>query len=60
MVKVYSDKNCQENINMQPVMQEMNVQLPKLAVLYVYSRLCSDKNCQFTRGYKKESSVTNG
>ena len=57
-VKMCSNKNCQENINMQPVMPEiMNVQLPKPAVLYKYRRLCSDKNCQSTRCYKKKSAM---
>ena len=45
-----SDKNCQENISMQPEMPERNMQLPKPAI----RRLCSDKNCQSTRCYKKE------
>ena len=50
-----SDKNCQENINMQPVMPEMDMWLPKPAVLYQYRRLCNDKNCQSTRCYKKRN-----
>ena len=43
-----SDKNCQENenINMQPELQQMNVQLLKTAVSYEYRRLYSYKNCQ--------------
>ena len=49
-----SDKNCQENINMWPVMPEMDMWLPKPAVLYQYRRLCNDKNCQSTRCYKKK------
>ena len=50
-VKVCSDKNCQEI--MQPVMPEMNAQLPKPAI----KRLCSDKECQSTRccSYKKRN-----
>ena len=36
-----SDKNCQVNISMWPVMSEMNKQVPKPAV----RRLCNDKNC---------------
>ena len=35
----------------------MDMQLPKPAVLYNYKRLCSGKNCQSTRCYKKKSSV---
>ena len=55
-VKMCSDKICQENINMQPVMPDiMNVQLPKPAVLCKCRRLCSDKNCQSTRCCKKKS-----
>ena len=41
-VKMYSDKNFQGNINMWPVMPEMNVQNK-------YRRLCSNKNCQSAR-----------
>ena len=37
-----------------------NMQLPKPAVPYKYTRLCSDKNCQSARCYQeKESSETN-
>ena len=52
-----SDKNCQENenINMHSVLvtntEIMNMQLPKPAM----RRLCSDKKCQSTRCYKKQS-----
>ena len=53
--KMCSDKNCQENINMWPVIPEMNMQLPKPAVQYQYRRLCNDKNCQSTRCYKKRN-----
>ena len=45
------DKECQENINMQPGMPEKNMQLLKPAI----RRLGSDKNCQSTRCYKKKS-----
>ena len=56
-----SDKYCQEkeNINMWSVTNKDNMQLLKPTVLYEYSRLCSDKNCQSTRCYNKESSETN-
>ena len=57
-VKMCSDKSCQENINMQPVIPEiMNLQLPKPAVLYTYRGLCSGKNCHSTRcySYKKRN-----
>ena len=46
-----SDKKCQENIHMQPVRPQPDVQLPKPAI----RRLCSDKNCQSTRCYKKRN-----
>ena len=48
-----SDKNCQENINKQSVTNTNNMWLPKAAVLHKYRRLCSAKNCQSTRCYKK-------
>ena len=53
------DKNCQENqnINMWPVKPAMNMQLPKPAIPYRYTRLCSDKNCQSKRCYKKTDQV---
>ena len=46
-VKKCSGKNCQENknINMQSVIKEMDMWLPKPAI----RRLCSDKNCQSTK-----------
>ena len=50
-----SDRNCQEYINVQPVMPEMNVWLPKPVVLYQYRRQCNDKSCQSTRCYKKRN-----
>ena len=50
-----SDKNCQKHINMWPVMPEMNMQLPKLEVLYQYRRLCNDKNCQSIRCSEKKN-----
>ena len=50
-----SDNNCQEI--MWPVMPEMDMLLPKPAVLYKYRRLCSDKNCLCTRCYKIKSPV---
>ena len=37
----------------------MDMQLPKPAVPYKYTRLCSDKNCQSTRCYKKKNSDKN-
>ena len=51
----WSDKNCQEI--MWPVMPEMDMWLPKPAVLYKYSSLCNDKNCQSTKcySYKKKN-----
>ena len=58
------DKNCQTNVNMRPrklrsdrwsVTNTDNVQLPKPAVPYGYSRLCKDKDCQSTRCYKKRN-----
>ena len=56
------DKNCQENefINMWPEIPEMNVQLPKPAVLYQYRKLCNDKKCQSTRCYKKPEFIRHG
>ena len=50
-----SDKKCPENINIQLVNSQVDVQLPKPAVQYVYSRLCKDKNSQSTRCYKKRN-----
>ena len=49
------DKNCQgnQNINMWPVKPEMDMWLPKPAI----TRLCSDKNCQSTRCFKKRCPV---
>ena len=35
----------------------MNMWLPKPAIPYRYKRLCSDKNCQSTRCYKKKDKV---
>ena len=52
-----SNKNCQENINMWPVMPEKNMWLPKPAVLYQYTRLCNDKNCQSIRCNNAKSPV---
>ena len=52
-VKVCSNQNCQEI--MQPVVPEMNMWLPKAAVLYKYRTLCNDKNCQSTRCYNKRN-----
>ena len=50
--KVCSDKDCQENenVNIQPMKPQMVMQLPKPTI----RRLCSDKNCQSTRCYKKK------
>ena len=45
------DKECQENIKMQSVTNTDNMHLPKPAI----RRLCSDKNCQSTRCYKKRN-----
>ena len=52
-----SEKKCQEtqSINKQPVKTSVDMQLPKPAVPYKYTRLCSDKNCQSTRCYKIKS-----
>ena len=52
-VSMCSDKNGQENeiINLWPEMPEVNVWLPKPAI----RRLCSEKNCQSTRCYKKKN-----
>ena len=57
--KYVCSDNCQENqnINMWPVKPAMNMQLPKPAIPYKYTRLCSDKDCQFTRCYKKKDQV---
>ena len=44
-----SDKNCQENINMQSVTNTNAMHLPKPVI----RRLCKDKTCQSTRCYKK-------
>ena len=56
---VCSDKSCQENqdIIMQLVKPSIDMHLPKPAIPYKYTRLCSDKNCQSTRCYKKKSPV---
>ena len=50
--KLYSDKKCQENIDMQPVKFQMDMQSKKLANLQsTYKKkdqvksICSDKNC---------------
>ena len=52
-------KNCQENqnINMWLVKPPMDMRLPKPAIPYKYTRLCSDKNCQSTRCYKKHEYI---
>ena len=49
------DRNCQ--VNMRPVKPEIDMQLPKPAIPYKYKRLCSDKNCQSTRCFKKKCPV---
>ena len=54
--KCVSDKNFQENINMWPVMPEMDMQSPIPAI----TRLCCDKNCQSTRCYKKPEFLKHG
>ena len=50
-VRMCFEKECQENTNMWPVMPDVNMQLSKPAI----TRLCSDKNCQSTRCYKKKN-----
>ena len=59
--RVCSDKKYQEtqSINMWPVKPSMDMWLPKTAVPYKYTRLCSDKNCQSARCYKKKNSDKN-
>ena len=58
---VYSDKNCQgtKHIHMWPLKPENSSirWLLKPAVPYQYKRLCSDKNCQSTRCFKKKCPV---
>ena len=51
--KMCSDKNVKKLCNQW--CPEMNMQLPKPAVLYEYRRLCSDKDFQSTRCYKKRN-----
>ena len=59
MNPVCSDKKCQDTMFLQTVKPKMDIQLPKPAVPYQYKRLCSDKNCQSTRCYKKKNSDKN-
>ena len=62
------DKNCQstkfiksvcsyKNCQLQPVKPPMDMWLPKPAIPYKHARLCSDKNCQSKRCYRKKSPV---
>ena len=53
------EKNCQETqiVQMQPKKPISNMQFPKPAVTYKYTRLCCDRNCQSARYYKKKSPV---
>ena len=54
-----SNKKCKNNesVIMRPEKPEMDMQLPKPAIPYKYTRLCSDKNCQSTRCYQKKDSM---
>ena len=56
---VFDDRNCQSTQydHMQTAMKSSNMQLPKPAVPYKYTRLCSNKNCQSTRCFKKKYPV---
>ena len=58
---VYEEQKCQStvcfnkkcHVNMWPVKQSMDMQLPKPALPYKYTRLCNNKSCQSTRCCKK-------
>ena len=56
---VYDDKNCQstQGVHMHTAMQPSNMQLPKPATPSSCKKLCSYKNCQSTRFYKKKCPV---
>ena len=58
---MFSDKNCQETklIHMWSLKPEKSSikWLPKPAVPDQYKKLCSDKNCQSTRCYRKKHPV---